>query len=145
MTALADSRSTQQLGVLPVPDVISAPIAADTVCYAGGLGCLNSSGLAVPGSTATTLRAVGRIRRTVNNAGGSASAKTVEFERGVFKFANSGSTDTIAQADTMNTCYIVDDQTVAKTNGDVGSGATRSSAGKIIKVDSDGVFVLVGG
>lgn len=141
MTALADSRDTQQLGVLPVPDVISAPIAADTVCYAGALGCLNASGLAVPGSTATTLRAVGRIRKTVNNAGGAASAKTVEFERGVFKFANSTSGDLIAQADVLNNCYIVDDQTVAKTDG----SSARSVAGKVIKVDSDGVYVLVGG
>ena len=141
MAALSDSRDTQQLGVLPVPDVISAPIAADTVCYAGGLGCLNASGLAVPGSTATTLRAVGRIRKTVNNAGGAASAKTVEFERGVFKFANSASGDLIAQADVLTNCYIVDDQTVAKTDG----SSARSIAGKVIKVESDGVYVHVGG
>ena len=37
-------------------------------------------------------------------------------------------------------CYIVDDQTVAKTNGT----NTRSVAGKIIAVDADGVWVKIG-
>ena len=34
-------------------------------------------------------------------------------------------------------CYIVDDQTVAKTNG----GATRCVAGKVWDVDAEGVWV----
>jgi hypothetical protein len=38
-----------------------------------------------------------------------------------------------------NDCYIVDDQTVAKTNGT----ATRSIAGKIRAVDAQGVWVEI--
>ena len=34
-------------------------------------------------------------------------------------------------------CFIVDDQTVAKTNG----ANTRSRAGKVFDVDADGVWV----
>ena len=48
--------------------------------------------------------------------------------------------DLIAQADVGADCYIVDDQTVAKTNGT----NTRSVAGKIIAVDADGVWVKIG-
>jgi len=35
------------------------------------------------------------------------------------------------------TCYIVDDETVAKTNGT----NTRSAAGTVVGVESDGVWV----
>ena len=43
----------------------------------------------------------------------------------------------MTQADLGKSCYIVDDQTVAKTSG----GATRSLAGKVVGVDVDGVWV----
>jgi len=59
---------------------------------------------------------------------------------GVFKFANSANGDLIAQANVCADCYIVDDNTVALTDG----GGTRSRAGKIVGVDSDGVWVVVG-
>ena len=48
--------------------------------------------------------------------------------------------DAIVRADVGADCYIVDDQTVAKTNG----SNTRSVAGKIIAVDADGVWVKIG-
>ena len=40
----------------------------------------------------------------------------------------------------QGTAYIVDDQTVAKTNG----SSTRSAAGTIVDVDAQGVWVRVG-
>ena len=50
-------------------------------------------------------------------------------------------TDLIAQADAGSDCYIVDDQTVAKTSGT----NTRSRAGIVLAVDADGgVWVQVG-
>ena len=64
----------------------------------------------------------------------------MSIRQGVFKFENSSAGDAIAIAEIGDDCYIVDDQTVAKTNG----GSTRSVAGKVIDVVSDGVFVLVG-
>ena len=141
MAALADDRLTEQLGSFPIPVTIKAPVKGSTILYAGGLGCLDASGRAVPGATATTLRAAGRIRARYDNSGGSDGDIYAELERGVFRFNNSTSTDEIAQADVLNTCYIVDDQTVAKTDG----SSARSVAGKIIGVDADGVWVLVGG
>ena len=72
--------------------------------------------------------------------GGANGAISVQVKRGTFKYGNSSAGDLIAQADVGADCYIVDDQTVAKTNG----SSTRSVAGKIIAVDADGVWVKIG-
>lgn len=122
------------------------PMAADVRIFKGALACLDASGNAVPGSTATTLKtrgvcfggtdAVGQA----NNVGGAAGAVLADIRPGVYAFKNSASADLITRADIKADCYIVDDETVAKTSGT----STRSIAGKIINVDSDGVWVEVG-
>ena len=56
---------------------------------------------------------------------------------GVFRYANSAAGDLIATADIGTVCYIVDDQTVAKTS----ATATRSPAGIVEDVDANGVWV----
>ena len=61
----------------------------------------------------------------------------MQIRKGTFRFGNSASGDLIAIADIGNDCYIVDDQTVAKTNGT----NTRSVAGKVHDVDAEGVWV----
>jgi len=91
-------------------------VAAATQCFAGGLAVLNA-GVAEPGSTATGLVAVGRFEETVDNTGGAAGDKTVKVSRGVFRFANSAAADEITAAEIGSDCYIVDDETVAKTDG----------------------------
>jgi hypothetical protein len=116
------------------------PIAASTKIYLGALVCLNAAGNAVPGSASTTLLARGVALKQVDNTTGSAGDLSVETETGVFCFKNSASGDLIARAEIGDVCYIVDDQTVAKTDG---TGA-RSPAGKIVDVDSAGVWVDVG-
>jgi hypothetical protein len=50
---------------------------------------------------------------------------------------NSAAADLIAKADIGASCYVVDDQTVAKTNG----GGARPRAGKVFDVDEYGVWV----
>ena len=117
----------------------SDPMAATTTIYAGALVCLNAAGNAVPGSTATTLIARGVATEYVANTG-SAGDKSVPTRAGVFNFKNSTSTDEITRAEIGDNCYIVDDETVAKTNG----STTRSIAGKIIDLDSAGVWVSIG-
>lgn len=118
-------------------EIIAVPVAANAVCYAGGIAVANATGFAAPGSTATTLTYLGRFEDYVSNAGGANGAKLVQVRRKkAFKFGNSG-TDAITQADLGKTCYIVDDETVAKTNGT----GTRSAAGKVIGIDADGVWV----
>lgn len=115
----------------------SFPIAASTRIYAGSLVALNATGYLTRGAVATTLRAVGVAREQVDNSSGADGALNVPVLRGVFQFANSSAGDLIARANIGSVCYIVDDQTVALTNG----GATRSVAGTIRDVDSAGVWV----
>lgn len=135
MTALTSARNTPER----TGEVFGYPVKAAVKCLQGGLAVL-SAGYAAPGSTATTLVAIGRFEETVDNTGGANGDLNVQVRRGIFKFANSAAGDLIAQADVGADCYIVDDQTVAKTNG----SSTRSRAGKVVAVDADGVWVQVG-
>lgn len=113
------------------------PVKASSKIYAGTIVVIDSSGYALKGATATGLRAVGRAEEQVDNSSGSNGDKTVKVKRACFRFANSSSGDLITLADVGTDCYIVDDQTVAKTNGT----STRSVAGKVRDVDSIGVWV----
>lgn len=132
MAALTSPRNT------PARDgkCFGLPVAADTKIHAGSIVVL--AGLyAEPGSTALNLRAVGRAEDTVDNTGGAAGAMNVPVTRGVFRFANSAAGDAITRAEYGLDCYVVDDQTVAKTDG----AGTRSKAGIVRDVDADGVWV----
>lgn len=135
MPALTQDRNT------PMKDgeLISFQVAAATKIYAGSLVVANATGYAAPGSAANTLTALGRAEEQVDNAAGANGAKSVNVRRGkAFKFANHGA-DLVTQAEVGKTCYIVDDQTVAKTDG---AGA-RSAAGKVMGVEADGVWVYI--
>jgi hypothetical protein len=138
MSNLTQERNTPQYGIDVIPQLAYYPAAAAAVLYQGGLAVLKA-GVAERGQTATGLVALGRIEKTVDNSAGAAGAKSVQIRQGVFKFANSAAADAIAAADIGTDCFIVDDQTVAKTNGT----ATRSRAGKVVGVEPDGVWVLI--
>ena len=116
------------------------PVAAATVLYTGALACLDASGNAVPGSTSTTLTARGVVEERVDNSGGAAGDKTVRIRSGVYNFKNSAGADEIDRTHIGDTVYIVDDETVAATDGT----STRSAAGICVDIDSDGVWVDVG-
>lgn len=120
-------------------DQVADPVAAGATIHAGALVVLNSSGYAAPGSTATGLTARGRAEHHVDNSGGADGDETVEIRRGIFRFTNSGS-DTIDRTHIGGQAYIVDDETVAATDGT----GSRSAAGEIVDVDSDGVWVRIG-
>lgn len=133
MTALAVDRLTKERA----GDQFARPVAATTRIFGGSIVCLNAAGNAIPGATATGLIVDGVAEAQVDNRNGAAGALSVVSRRGVFQFANSASTDLITIAEIGDNCYIVDDQTVAKTNG----SSTRSVAGKIEDVDANGVWV----
>lgn len=136
MSALTASRNTAER----TGDLISAGVAATVKCFAGAIAVLDASGNLKPGVTATGLICVGRFEDMYDNSAGLANAVTATAKRGTFRFANSAAGDAITAAEVGDTCYIVDDQTVAKTSG----GATRSVAGIIADVDSAGVWVRMG-
>ena len=112
------------------------PVATGAKIYAGAIVVLDG-GYAKPGSTDTGLVVLGIAEAPVDNTLGQNGDLEVSVRRGVFRFENSSAGDAIARADIGKRCYVVDDQTVAKTSGT----NTRSVAGVIADVDSDGVWV----
>lgn len=103
--------------------------------YAGAQVVLSATGFAIPGKTATGLTYAGRAEDFADNTGGTDGAKTVEISRGcAFKWANDG---TVTQAHLLKQAYVVDDATVSATDG----GGTRSASGRIVAIDSDGVWI----
>lgn len=140
MTALSAEKNIDKRSNATLPERLSFPVKGSTLILQGALVALNG-GYAVPASSATGREIVGVAQETVDNSAGADGAKRIVVHAGVFTFENSASTDQITQADVGKDSFAVDDQTVAKTNG----GATRSRAGRIINVNSNGkVDVLVG-
>ena len=116
-------------------DILVIGLAASSRIFAGSLVMLNAAGYAVPGSTATGLTYGGRAEEFVDNTSGAAGAARVSVRRNkAFKWTNDGS---IVQANLLKNAYVMDNGTVAATDG----GGTRSIAGRIVGIDSDGVWV----
>jgi len=136
MSALTADRATAQRQ----GDDFSYPCTAAVTCRAGGIAVLDSSGNVKPAITGTGLVCVGMFIEEADNSAGAAAAINAKVRRGTFRFGNSASSDAITKAEIGDVCYLVDDQTVAKTS----DSATRSVAGIIAEVDSAGVWVRMG-
>jgi len=132
MSALSKDLDTPQR----VGELFEHPVAAGAVLYAGGIGCLNGGGFAVPGTAAVNLSALGRIEEFVDNALGTDGDMTVSVRRGVFQYANSA-TNPVTRLHINGPCYIEDDQTV----GSLATGMT--AAGTVLSLDADGVWVEI--
>lgn len=118
-------------------DILALPVAAGAIIRAGALVALNAAGQAAPGTASATLIYAGRAEETVDNTTGANGDKTVQVRRKkAFKWLNLVA-DAITSADLLKTCYIVDDQTVARTS----AANTRSVAGVVVGIDVDGVWV----
>jgi len=113
------------------------PVKTAVKLFAGSIAVVDATGYLTKGAVATTLKAVGVVQEQVDNTGGADGAVNGKVRRGVFCLANSSAGDLIARTDIGAVCYIVDDFTVAKTNG----SSTRSVAGIIRDVDARGVWV----
>jgi hypothetical protein len=130
--ALAQDRNTAEM----IGADRQGGLAASVVVYAGAIVMRNAAGYLTKGATATGSVGVGRAEER-KTGGASAGDETLNYKPGVFRFANSTSTDLIGITEIGNVCYVVDDQTVAKTNGT----NTRSPAGFVEGVDAQGVWV----
>ncbi len=133
--ALSQDRNTPRAD----GDVFSYPVLTATTIFAGSIVVLDASGWAKPAVTATGLVVAGRAEERVVNAGASGDL-SVKVRAGIFRFGNSADADLITKAEIGDNCWLVDDETVAKTSG----SATRSIAGLIVDVDAQGVWVLMG-
>lgn len=134
MTAITTERDTQRRN----GDRAAYPVLAATKVLAGTLVVLTAAGYAQGGAVATTLKAVGVADETVDNTAGASGDLNVNVRNdGWFRFANSAAGDLITIADIGASAYVVDNQTVAKTDGT----GTRSVAGKIRGVDAVGVWI----
>ena len=110
------------------------PMAAAVKAFSGGIAVLDSNGFCKPAVTATGLTACGVFQETMDNVLGSAGAKFVRVEKGVFGFLTDG---TINRTFIGKPVYAMDDQMVAATDG----GGTRSPAG--VLDDFDGTYAWV--
>jgi len=133
MVALTAARNTP----FRMGDIRVEPLAASVKVFAGSLVMRNAAGYLTKGATATGCVGVGRAEATVDNSAGALGALSLEYRIGTFLFANSAAGDLITIADIGKACFIVDGQTVAKTDGT----ATRSRAGIVDAVDANGVWV----
>lgn len=113
------------------------PVKGSATIFQGALVAVGADGFAVPMSTATDLKGIGRADETVVNSAGGDGAASVTVDASIHRWGNSAGADEVTKADIGSVCYGVDDQTVAKTDG----AATRSPAGTVFDVDADGVWV----
>jgi len=94
---------------------------------------------AAKAADAATYQCVGIATETVTG-GGADGEKTVKVESAEFPFASGTEGDAVTVADIGKLVYLIDDQTVGKTN----PNNTRAAAGRVTGVDADGVWVRVG-
>lgn len=143
MTALTRNTSRKhQLAVALLSPLFAMPVLAATTIYAGAKVALTPAGYLTNASADASLRVVGvwNGSEAVDNSAGASGALTCVPTRGAFYFANSGTTDAITDADLGRPCYVVDNNTVARTS----AYGARPVAGKVVGVDSLGVLVEVG-
>ncbi len=129
--ALTDKREIRERA----GNVFVRGVAANVTIHQGALVCNSAAGHATPGATATTLTALGVAEESVTGAGVAGVAK-VRIKRGTFLFKNKAD-DLVTSAEIGKPCYVVEDETVAKTDGT----GTRSKAGIVHDVEDSGVWV----
>ena len=129
------------------------PVGASAVLYGGAIvGMLNgyAVSLAAFPQARPLGKAVGDIagqgtgaaNATVDNTGGLAGAKFVRVERGVFLMKNSAGVEALAETETGDPCYFVDDQTVSRHD----AKGLRPLVGTFLGIDSgtSGCWVQIG-
>jgi hypothetical protein len=150
MAALTKERLVTRFGTELSDSPLALSIAANTVIYQGALVVL-VGGFATNAIVGTGLPVLGVARATYDNrigantiypglptGNGVAGNIVGEFLKGTFLFANNPG-ELITNADVESLCFILDNQTVTRTNGT----NTRSAAGKVRAVTPDGVAVLI--
>lgn len=129
MADLSASRQSPRL----VGDEFEYDVLASQTIWNGSMVFLTAAGYATP-TTAVGLRCVGVAQKKADNSAGASGDIRVKVMPGVYEFHNSASSDEITIADLEKVCFVVDNQTVAKTD----SAGTRAVAGIVKSIAPDG-------
>lgn len=132
MPDLTAARDTEK-GLSSYEFVVEPVVLTGATIYKGALVMFNTSGTADKASGANPKFCIGRALETVESA---AAGTRIRVESGLFKWNNEGA-DAVEAADALGPCYVTDDNTVHQTDG--GSDVI---AGTVMRVDTDGVWVL---
>lgn len=117
--------------------LVSLPVEAATIIYAGAIVAVNAAGNAVPASDAAGLTVIGRAEAQADNSAGVAGALSVNVRRGCFQYANAAGAAALTAADVGGNAVVVDDATVGKTS------TNSIPAGKVLGVEPGGVWVEI--
>jgi hypothetical protein len=142
MAALTEDRYVEQHTHEVLTRVVVRPVKAATKIFAGSMVGVDSSGNAMPAGLIAggTLYCAGVSRAQADNSAGAAGDVKARIERGIFPMNNSAAGDAITDGDIGKLCYVVDDNTVAKTDG----AAARAAAGRIFGMEGTSVLVEFG-
>ena len=132
MSALTQARDTREIAAGGIRYTREFTVASGSTVYAGGITAINTSGYAVPATSAGAITVVGRAENTASGG------ETVRTRSGMFLY-NPVSSGAIAVTDLNKKCYIADDQTVTLT-----SGSSAVTAGVVRDVISGGVVTEIG-
>ena len=136
MAALTTARDTNEIA--NGAKYLVLPVKGGITIHQGAIVALDANGYAIPGKKATDLTAAGRAEETVTNSGADGEL-VVRVSRGVFVYNNTATqANKITAAHVLKPCYMEDDQTVTA----LATGA--SVAGRVIRVDDEGVAVEIG-
>ncbi|RQY36524.1 hypothetical protein [Burkholderia stagnalis] len=134
MTALTADRDTvTRAGLL-----YSYPAKSGVLFFVGAIAAIDTAtGFITKGAESTTLKGAGIVQEQIDNTAGADGTVNVTIRRGQWRVANSAGADQLTLKDVGTLAYIVDDQTVAKTDG----GGKRSVAGTVVDIDPGGVWI----
>ena len=132
MSALTEARDTREIAAGGVRYTREFTVASGSTVYAGAITAVNSSGNAVPATSAGAITVVGRAENTA------AAGETVTTRSGMFLY-NPVSSGAISITDVNKKCYVADDQTVTLT-----SGSSAVVAGVVRDVTAGGVVTEIG-
>ena len=132
MSALTEARDTREIAAGGIRYTREFTVASGSTVYAGAITAVNSSGKAVPATSAGAITVIGRAENTA------AAGETVTTRSGMFLYSPVSS-GAFAANDVNKTCYVKDDQTVMLT-----SGTSAVVAGSVRDVISGGVVVEIG-
>jgi len=145
MAALTWARTTPMHQDDGSSQVMTPEVQDGVVIWTGAIVVLDG-GKAAPARSAVGLTVLGVARDTVDNRTFPTDLyghmRRVSVVSGVAQYENSRATDEITGADVGHTCFLVDDRTLARTDG----GGKRSPAGTVHEVGHDRrVWVDLGG